>query len=88
MNPADPVDVNLRAILADILGLSRARTDALTNGTPLFGSLPEFDSMAAAGVIAEVEERFDLRVDDDDLGPEDLETFGSLLAFVHRLQKR
>lgn len=56
--------------------------DALTADTPLLGSLPEFDSMAVATVIAGLEDRFDIIIEDDDLSVEVFETVGSLCALV------
>ena len=43
------IDTTLRAVLSDILGIDRARVDAFTAMTPLFGSLPELDVRRCCG---------------------------------------
>ena len=72
----------LRAILRDVLGLSPARAAALEPDSGLFGHLPELDSMAVAGLLTEVEDRFGIVIDDDEVDGEMLETYGALLEFV------
>ncbi|MCH3756114.1 phosphopantetheine-binding protein, partial [Campylobacter coli] len=67
---------------ADVLGLSRARVDAFEATTPLFGALPELDSMAVAGVLTELEDRLGILIEDDEVDGEMLETFGALVIFA------
>jgi acyl carrier protein len=50
--------------------------------TPLFGSMPEFDSLAIVEVVALVEERFGFEVDEADITGEVFESVGSLAAYV------
>ena len=50
--------------------------------TALFGSIPEFDSMAVVTVVAGLEEQFDIKIDDDDITAEVFETVGSLTRLV------
>lgn len=76
------LDQELRALLRDTLGLSQDRVDAFADDTPLFGALPELDSMAVAGVLTEMEDRFGILIDDEDIDGDTFETFGSLLAFA------
>ncbi|WP_380787204.1 acyl carrier protein [Sphingomonas sp. R86521] len=76
------VDAAVRAVLADILGLSDARVAAFTSETPLFGALPELDSMAVAGVLTELEDRLGIVIEDDEVDGEMLETFGALVLFA------
>ncbi|WP_174285425.1 acyl carrier protein [Sphingomonas bacterium] len=76
------VDETVRAVLADILGLSSERVAAFDPETPLFGALPELDSMAVAGVLTELEDRLGIVIDDDEVDGEMLETFGALTAFA------
>ena len=45
------VETTVRAVLADILGLGAERVAAFTDDTPLFGALPELDSLAVASVL-------------------------------------
>ena len=78
------VDRTLRAVLGDVLGISAERTAAFTDATPLFGALPELDSMAVAGLLTELEDRLAIRIDDDEVEGEMLETFGALRTFATR----
>lgn len=77
-----PIDARLREIMQDILGLSDETTSAFTAETELFGALPELDSMAVAALLTEIEDRFSILIDDDDVDGETFETFGTLLAFI------
>ena len=81
---ATGVDATLRALLADVLGLGEARAAALTEDSGLFGELPEFDSMAVATVLTEMEDRLGIVIDDDEVDGEIFETYGNLLAFSWR----
>ncbi|WP_404379887.1 acyl carrier protein [Caenispirillum salinarum] len=72
---------HVKGLLGEVLQLG-PRAETLTADTPLLGSLPEFDSMAVATVIAGLEDRFDIVIEDDDLSVEVFETVGSLCALV------
>ena len=76
------IDHKLRRVLSDVLGLKPGQADKFDADTGLFGHLPELDSMAVAGLLTELEDRFDIVIDEDEIDGEMLETFGSLLAFV------
>ncbi|MDP9086260.1 MAG: acyl carrier protein [Pseudomonadota bacterium] len=76
------IDETVRATLRDILGLSQERVDAFRSETLLFGSLPELDSMAVAGLLTELEERLGILIEDDEVDGEMLETFGALVQFA------
>ena len=78
----DETDTLLRAILRDVLGLAADRVAAFDMDTGLFGALPELDSMAVAGLLTEMEDRFDIVIEDDEVDGELLETYGNLLAFA------
>jgi acyl carrier protein len=78
----DQLDHKLRDILVDILGLNRAIADNLTHESGLFGTLPELDSMAVTNLLGEIEDRFDIIVDDDEVDGDLLATFGNLVIFV------
>ena len=79
---AREVENTLRAVLADVLGLDPKRVAAFDEGTPLFGALPEFDSMAVAGLLTELEERLGILIEDHEVDADMMETFGALLAFA------
>ena len=82
LTDADDVDATLRAVLVDVLGLARERVSRFDQTTSLFGALPEFDSMAVAGLLTELEERLGILIEDDDVDADMLESFGSLLTFA------
>ncbi|NML10918.1 acyl carrier protein [Sphingobium sp. AR-3-1] len=76
------VDRLMRALLRDVLSLPQTQVDSFDVDTPLFGALPELDSMAVAGLLTEIEDRFDILIEDDDIDGDTFETFGSLVAFA------
>ena len=76
------VDLTLRAVLRDVLGLPEAQVAAMDESTQLFGALPEFDSMAVAGLLTELEERLGILIEDHEVDADMLETFGALLTFA------
>ena len=76
------IDTTLRAVLRDVLGLSPERAAAFEATTPLFGALPELDSMAVAGVLTELEDRLGILIEDDEVDGDMLETFGALTRFA------
>ena len=78
----EEVDKTLRSVLVDVLGLSEERVSGFDETTPLFGALPEFDSMAVAGLLTELEERLGIVIEDDDVDADMLESYGSLLTFA------
>jgi acyl carrier protein len=82
LDDAGEVERTLRAVLADILGLDRTRVDGFDATTPLFGALPEFDSLAVAGLLTELEERLGIMIEDHEVDADMMETFGALLTFV------
>ena len=78
----EEVDKTLRAVLSDVLGLSEDKVRGFDESSPLFGALPEFDSMAVAGLLTELEERLGILIEDHEVDADMLETFGSLLSFA------
>jgi acyl carrier protein len=82
LTDAEDVDSTLRAVLVDVLGLTRERVQGFTGTTGLFGALPEFDSMAVAGLLTELEERLGILIEDHEVDADMLESYGALLAFA------
>lgn len=78
----DEVEATLRAVLVDVLGLPAARVAAFAHDTALFGALPEFDSMAVAGLLTELEERLGIVIEDHEIDGDLLASFGALLSFT------
>ncbi|HEU4960274.1 MAG TPA: acyl carrier protein [Sphingomonas sp.] len=76
------VEATVRAVLRDVLGLDEGRAAAFDAATPLFGALPELDSMAVAGVLTELEDRLGITIEDDEVDGDLLETFGALARFA------
>jgi len=81
-NDEEEVDATLRAVLVDVLGLAPDRVGRFDESTALFGALPEFDSMAVAGLLTELEERLGILIEDHEVDADMLESFGSLLTFA------
>lgn len=69
------------SLLDEILSLN-GRAAAFTADTPLLGAIPELDSMAVVALITNLEERFGLTVDDDEIEGSTFATVGSLVDFV------
>ncbi|WP_238475392.1 acyl carrier protein [Sphingomonas cavernae] len=84
MKSAEAVEIEdaVRAVLRDVLGLNPERVAAFDDNTPLFGALPELDSMAVAGLLTEIEDRLGIIIDDDEVDGEMLESFGHLVGFA------
>lgn len=76
------VEITLRAVLRDVLGLDPDRVAGFDETTPLFGALPEFDSMAVAGLLTELEERLGVEIEDHEVDADMLSSFGALLTFA------
>ena len=85
LDDRDEVIETVRSLLVDVLGLSSDRVAKFDDETELFGALPEFDSMAVATLLTEMEERLGILIEDDDVEAEDLMTFGRLVSLAERL---
>jgi acyl carrier protein len=76
------VDVEaVRAAVIETLGIED-RADAVGATTSLM-STPELDSMAVLELVVELERRFGITIDDEDVTTELFETVGSLAALVN-----
>jgi acyl carrier protein len=82
------IEGKVRAVLRDVLGISKERVAAFDAHTGLFGDLPELDSMAVAGLLTELEDRLGIMIDDDEIDTDMLGTFGALVAFAERKSGR
>jgi acyl carrier protein len=82
MDVRTTVDIDaVRTAVVETLGVED-RADALDADTPLLGSLPELDSMAVLELVLELESRFGIVVEGEDVTAEVFETLASLTAFV------
>ena len=73
----------VKAVVVNVLGI-QDRINTLDASTPLFGSIPELDSLAVVELAAALEAEFDFQIDDDDFTGEVFETLGSLADFVEQ----
>jgi acyl carrier protein len=72
----------LHDLLDDVLQLGD-RKELLDHNSGLLGEIPEFDSMAVMGVLTEMEERYGIELEDDEIDGELFTTVGSLLDFIN-----
>ena len=75
------IDREVLLVLEDVLSL-KGRTSKFKSETPLLGAVPELDSMAVAGIITSLEDRFGLMIADDEIDGATFATVGSLVNFV------
>ncbi len=75
----------VKTVLVTTLGIED-RADSLDATSELFGALPELDSLAVLELVSNLEERFDITVDDEEFSGEIFETLGSLTQFVEDKQ--
>ena len=85
LDDRNQVDATVRSLLVDVLGLAKSRVAKFDDATELFGALPEFDSMAVATLLTEMEERLGILIEDEDVEAEDLMSFGRLVSLAERL---
>jgi acyl carrier protein len=76
------VEDKIRTVLSDVLAIEPERAATFRSDTLLFGALPELDSMAVASLLTEIEDRFGIVIDDDEVDADMLETFGALSTFI------
>lgn len=69
------------AVIVDTLGI-QDRAGTLDSSTPLFGSMPELDSLAVVEMLSAIEERFGFYIEDDEFTGDVFETIGTLADFV------
>jgi acyl carrier protein len=86
MDTNTTIDIEaVKVVVVETLGVED-RADALDATTPLLGSFPELDSMAVLELVLELEQRFGITIDSEDVTGEVFETLGSLAALVdHKL---
>ncbi len=69
------------SVLDEVLDLN-GRADGFSLDTPLLGAIPELDSMAVVALISTLEDRFSLRIDDDEIDGAAFASVGTLVTFV------
>ena len=87
-NREEPMELSSTVALADVkdvvvqtLGVED-RADAIDADTPLFGTLPELDSMAVLELVLELEQRFGIVLEGEDVTADAFETLANLTAVV------
>jgi acyl carrier protein len=72
---------DLKSVLVTTLGIED-RASSIEASTPLFGGLPELDSLAVLELVTAIEDEFDITIDDEEFSGDIFETLGSLASFV------
>lgn len=75
----------VKEVVVETLGIDEARAGTFDGETRLFGFLPELDSMAVLELVVELERRFGIVVEGEDLTASAFETLGNLTELVERL---
>jgi acyl carrier protein len=80
----DPVILDdVTGVIVRTLGIEN-RAATLTASTPLFGAMPELDSLAVLELVTRLESTFSIAIDDEDITGEVFETVGSLAEFIQQ----
>ena len=72
---------DVKDVVVQTLGVED-RADAIDADTPLFGTLPELDSMAVLELVLELEQRFGIVLEGEDVTADSFETLTNLTAVV------
>lgn len=72
---------DVKAVMVSVLAIED-RAATISAGTQLLGNLPELDSMAVLELIAALEERFGVSIDDDEVTAEVFDTLGTLAGLI------
>jgi acyl carrier protein len=84
MKPSTTVALeDVKAVVIDALGVEE-RAGTLDADTPLLDSLPELDSMGTLQLVLELEDRFGIVIEGEDLTVDVFGTLASLTAFIDR----
>lgn len=77
-DPVTPEDV--AAVVREVLG--DPSTGELDHSAPLTAVFPELDSLAILELIVDLERRFEISVEDEDVTAETFDSLASLTEFV------
>jgi acyl carrier protein len=82
MNPDSTIPLDdVKTVLVATLG-AEDRADEIEASTPLFGHLPELDSMAVVELVYALEDRFAITIDGEEITAEVFDTLESLSMLV------
>lgn len=87
MNISDLTLEAVKAVIVNTLGIED-RAATINASTPLFGSMPELDSLAVVELAAGLEEQFGFEIDGSEFTGDIFETVGSLAKFVEMKTRR
>lgn len=73
--------IRVQEVLVETLALQMQPSE-LSVETPLFGALPELDSLGVAELVVALEADFGFTIEDDEFGADLFETVGTLANFV------
>ena len=79
--PAVEITQNVKSILIGVLELSIA-ADEIADDEPLYSAVLPLDSLSTLKLIAALEERFSIRVEDDVILENGFDTVANLVAIV------
>lgn len=82
--PVETTD-DVIAVIVKTLGIDERRAD-LTGETPLFGAMPELDSLAVLDLIVALEDHFGITIDDELVTGDAFSTVGHLSELVDDLR--
>jgi acyl carrier protein len=83
MNIHDSTLDAVKAIIVKTLGIED-RAGSLNASTPLFGGIPELDSLAVVELATSLEQQFGFEIDGSEFSGEIFETVGTLAVFVEK----
>lgn len=78
---SDAVLQDVTDVVVTTLGIEE-RAAGLTASSPLFGAVPELDSLGVLEVVTALESRFGITIGDEEFSGELFETLGALSQFV------
>lgn len=81
MDNTDQITIEVKKILADVLGLNE-RVNAMEPDTILLGNIPELDSVAVVAILLAIEKKFSIAIKDDEISAKTFQTFGNLIGFI------
>lgn len=77
-------ETELIDVLENVLRGAAGGGEPITMDTPLMGSMPEFDSMAVVSILTQLEDDYDIVVEDDELDGSVFESTRTLYEFLAR----
>jgi acyl carrier protein len=87
MNPGTSTFDQVKDVVVQTLGITDPGRIA-DPSTPLFGSMPELDSLAVVSLAMALETTFGFEINDDEFTAEVFETVGSLAGYVDRNRRQ